>query len=44
MEVFQAMYFFRDTRMVVEGSGGAVLELSGSIHVEGASVFFEGDS
>jgi len=43
-----AMYFFRDTRMVVEGSsgkgpemsGGAVLELAGSIHVEGGVGLF----
>ena len=42
-----ALYFFRDTRMVVEGSsskgssgGGAVLELAGSIHVEGGVGLF----
>ena len=43
-----AMYFFRDTRMVVEGSsgkgpemsGGAVLELAGSICVEGGVGLF----
>jgi hypothetical protein len=40
-----AMYFFRDTRMVVEGAdgsgpGGAVLELSGSVHVEGGVGLF----
>lgn len=49
-----AMYFFRDTRMVVEGADGigsgkgpersdglgAVLELSGSVHVEGGVGLF----
>ena len=46
-----AMYFFRDMRMVIEGSsgadgsgpersGGAVLELSGSIYVEGGLGLF----
>jgi hypothetical protein len=39
-----AMYFFRDTRMVIErsdsGSGGAVLELSGSIYLEGGVSLF----
>ena len=45
-----AMYFFRDTRMVVEGSdssgaygsgsGGAVLELAGSIYLEGGLGLF----
>jgi hypothetical protein len=46
-----AMYFFRDMRMVIEGSsgadgsgpersGGAVLELSGSIYVEGGVGLF----
>jgi len=43
-----AMYFFRDTRMVIEGSfgsgpemsGGAVLELSGSVHIEGGVGLF----
>jgi hypothetical protein len=42
-----AMYFFRDMRMVIEDSsgkgsagGGAVLELSGSIHVEGGLGLF----
>lgn len=42
-----AMYFFRDLRMVVEGSsgdssgsGGAVLELAGSIYLEGGVGLF----
>ena len=50
-----AMYFFRDTRMVIEGpersdgkhssgkgssGGGAVLELAGSVHVEGGVGLF----
>jgi len=38
-----AMYFFRDMRMVVEGperSGGAVLELAGSIYLEGGVGLF----
>ena len=38
-----AMYFFRDMRMVIEGperSGGAVLELAGSIYVEGGLGLF----
>jgi hypothetical protein len=45
-----AMYFFRDMRMVIEGpersdgkgssGGGAVLELSGSIYVEGGLALF----
>jgi hypothetical protein len=39
-----AMYFFRDMRMVIEGPGsdgsGAVLELAGSIYVEGGLGLF----